>query len=168
MDMDLNIDELLQIAENIEREGKAFYTSAASLTNCAKTKKLFLDLAQWEEKHMERFSKFRSTDGRNLQAAKIIDPCDEEGLYLKAAVEGKIFKKVASPKHLVSKCGGDISCVVSYAIEREKDSIVFYTALSKKISDEDALDTIDKIIGEEISHVRFLSVLLHDMDLLKG
>lgn len=159
MNHEINADEILQIAEDIERNGKAFYASAAAVAKENKVKTLFLELAEWEARHQIIFKEMRMSIGRAVADALLLDSNSEEGLYLKAVADGHIFTASKSPEILLRESNGKVSALLTFAIEREKDSVVFYTAISRSTRDEATRDTVDKIVGEEISHIRFLSAM---------
>ncbi len=164
MNSELNADEILQIAEDIERNGKAFYASAAAIAKENKVKTLFLELAEWEARHQVTFKEMRARIGRAVADTLLLDPSSEEGLYLKAVADGHIFTAGKSPEALLRESGGKVGILLTFAIEREKDSVVFYTAISRAARDESTREAVDKIVGEEISHIRFLSAMFATVD----
>ena len=46
--------------------------------------------------------------------------------------------------------------IIEYALDREKDSIIFYYEVIEMIDDRDIKDAVRKIISEEKSHVATL------------
>lgn len=165
MIQELNIDEILQIAEDIERNGKAFYASAAAIAQDNRMKTLFLDLAEWESRHQDLFKQMRrESSERDIQEIFLLDSTSEEGRYLKAVADGHIFTQSKSPEVLLRESGGKMGPLLNFAIEREKDSVVFYTAISRSARDEHTRGIVDKIVGEEISHIRFLAVMFATLD----
>lgn len=158
-----NADEVLQIAEEIERNGKAFYAAAAAIASETKSKELFLELAEWEGRHQQTFANIRKNEGRDDSGALLLDPEQEEVKYLKAFAEGKIFSSLNSPASLADESNHNQLTLLSFAIEREKDSVVFYTAISRSLQDSHTRDIVDKIVGEEISHIRYLTTILQNL-----
>ena len=61
MSITFNVDEVLEIAEQIERNGAEFYRHAAGAAAAGGTRKLLEDLATWEEDHEKLFSDMRKT-----------------------------------------------------------------------------------------------------------
>ncbi len=49
MSFEFNADEILEMAEQIERNGARFYRKAAELVKDAAVSKLLQDLAAWED-----------------------------------------------------------------------------------------------------------------------
>ncbi len=151
----LNLAELIEIAGNIELEGKTYYTQAAEFTSNEEAKRLFLQLADWETVHYNTFKALLDgVDSDEFEQA--IDPMNEAALYLDAVVGGDIFSKCCSPEELTNNNHDDIETLFGFALDREKDSIIFYTTLNKIYNNKDIASKIDIIIGEEISHIRFL------------
>ena len=155
MGVKLNLEELIKIATNIELEGKKFYTQAAEYTTNKEAKKLFLELADWEETHYQSFSNLLSDSDSN-EFEQIIDSMNEAALYLQAVLGGDIFSSSCSPRELANNNPESLDSIFKFAIDREKDSIIFYSSIEKIYANKDLLRKIDIIIGEEISHIRFL------------
>lgn len=155
MGVKLNLEELIKIATNIELEGKKFYTQAAEYTTNQEAKKLFLELADWEETHYQSFNNLLS-DSDSKEFEQIIDSMNEAALYLQAVLGGDIFSSSCSPRELANNNPESLDNIFRFAIDREKDSIIFYSSIEKVYANKDLLRKIDIIIGEEISHIRFL------------
>ncbi len=156
----MNVDEILQIAEDIERNGKAFYAAAAAVAKDNNIRKLFLDLAEWEAIHQKTFAKLRAQKESDAVRSIILDSEGEEGKYLKAVANGVVFANLKSPEVLLEDSDGRLDSLIMFAIEREKDSVVFYTSIGRAVNDRATKDMVDKIVGEEISHIRFLAEVL--------
>ncbi len=155
MSVTLNLEELIEIAVNIELDGKKFYSAAAEFTTDAEAKKLFLELAKWEGVHYDTFKGLLNLN-RSSEFEQIIDPMNEAGLYLKAILGGDIFTKNETPQELAGNDPENLNNIFRFALDREKDSIIFYSSISKVYDNPDITHKIDIIIGEEISHIRFL------------
>ncbi len=155
MGVKLNLEELIKIATNIELEGINFYTQAAEYTTNQEAKKLFLELAEWEEAHYKSFSNLLNNNDSG-EFEQIIDSLNEAALYLQAVLGGDLFSSSCSPKELASNSPEGLNSIFRFAIDREKDSIIFYSSIEKIYANKDLLEKIDIIIGEEISHIRFL------------
>jgi len=76
--------------------------------------------------------------------------------YLKTIVEGRIFN---SEESAIRKAAGaaDLAAVVENAIAFEKDTLLYFHALSDSISNPKALKVLRRIINEEVSHVMRLN-----------
>ncbi len=151
----LNAFEIFEIAEQIERNGAKFYRGAAELFDDSRVRNLFLQLADWETSHEQVFADMKNeliAQGPELSAFEtesdvIFDAQSMAGL----AVFGNSLGPVAE---LTGK--ETITDILKSAIEKEKDSIIFYTGLKAFVPAGAARDKIAGIIKEEMHHVRIL------------
>lgn len=155
MEAKLNLQELIELATKIELEGKEFYSQAAAFTSNESARELFTELAKWEDNHYNTFKNL--LEGMEIdEFEQVIDPMNEAALYLDALLGGDIFTKGSTPQKLADNNPDNLDAIFRFAIDREKDSIIFYSSLEKILNTEETTNKIDIIIGEEISHVRFL------------
>jgi len=80
-----SLEDVFDMAVQLERNGHEFYAAAAELSQDAGAKKLLSELADWERQHEKLFIEMRS---------ELPDPTPnpEAAEYIEALVEGKIFK----------------------------------------------------------------------------
>lgn len=163
----LNLEELIALAAKIELDGKKFYAQAADATENPEAKKLFLDLSNWEDTHYNTFKNLLNGTEKE-EFDQIIDPMNEAALYLDAILGGKIFSQALSPEEISAENPQSLHNIFRFALDREKDSIIFYSSLEKVYVNDEITKKLDIIIGEEISHIRFLhevrSKMLKDVD----
>lgn len=159
MPENLNADEILTIAEQIERDGYAFYRAAAERAENERERKLFADLAEWEKEHERVFTAMHEAVARDPEKARTLDPQSEEALYLHAIHEGRIFDLTTPPEEVVARCRNTVD-IIRDAVMREKDTVIFYMALGAMMRTREDEDRLNTVITEELSHVRFLSDLL--------
>ena len=84
MAYNFNADEILRLAEEIERNGALFYTLAAEQTKTPSTRQFFTELASMEKEHVKVFTSLRSKLTAQEQASVTFDPDGETAQYLKA------------------------------------------------------------------------------------
>ena len=156
MAVPFNADEILKIAVEIERNGQAFYRRGAELVVEEELKKLFLELAEWEEQHERLFTEMRNKFARQNRDLSIFDPEGEAAKYLKAIADGKIFEVRAMADEL-SGMSEDSDNILKTALQREKDAVIFFTAMKEVVPADLGKDEVRRIIGEELGHIRFLS-----------
>jgi rubrerythrin len=158
--MIFNADEVLKIAEQIERNGIAFYGTAAERFD-GDVKRTLLRLADMERTHEQIFATMR----RELpdQGYKAIDPEGEAGRYLAAFADGQIFAPKADSSALLGP-GKTQRGILETAIGLEKDSVVFYVAIKDAVPEALGEDKIDWIIQEEMAHIVLLSRTLSSLD----
>jgi rubrerythrin len=158
MAISFNLDEIFEMAEEIEKNGASFYREAARKTGDKATQKTFVNLAAMEDGHLKIFSEMRKQLDASDKEQATFDPDDEAALYLQAmaashGIEGK--------KDRLTKLSGNetIREIFEIAVNAEKNSIVFYTAL-KDIVSATGRDRVDMIISEELGHLAILKMQL--------
>lgn len=156
MSFEFNADEILEMAEQIERNGARFYRKAAELVKEAAVSKLFQDLAAWEDGHERAFATMRADLARQEREPRVFDPEHETSMYLRAMADGHVFDARVDPADTLT---GKESAedILRMAIGQEKDSIVFYTGLKEMISQTSGRVRIEEIIKEEMGHIGFLN-----------
>ena len=155
MVVEFNAFEIFEIAEKIERNGAKFYRSAAELFNDSRAHNMFLQLAEWEKAHEQFFAGMRKDlfaqgpEMRTFEAENdvVFDAQSMAGL----AVFGN---RMDPAVELTGK--ESITDILKCAIEKEKDTIIFYTGLKDFVSARAGKDKIADIIKEEMHHVRIL------------
>ena len=147
---DFTADDVFEMAEKLERNGNQFYREAAQNTDNPEYKKLLVGLADMEVQHEKTFVDLRSELSGNEKTATVFDPQNESALYLRALADTKVFfeKKIDF---------SSIKSVLKAAILAEKDSIVFYLGIKEVVPEKYGKDKLDKIIKEEMGHIKLLS-----------
>jgi len=155
-----NAAEILEIAQEIERNGAEFYRRAAEQTTNPKAHHLLLTLAAMEDEHLEVFASL----GEALE--QLWDPDfdvdGQAGQYLRAVADGRVFNTKERP---AEQLGGSESAedILRVAIALEKESVVFYQGIRQMVLDPVARDRVDRIIREELGHIADLSRELADL-----
>ena len=150
MSYDFNADDVLAMAEQIETNGAKFYRSAANSTSDPDNKKFLLDLAAMEDQHENTFKAMRAELSEQEKESTVFDPEGEAGLYLRALADTRVFfeKEIDVTS---------MEAILKSAITAEKDSIVFYLGMKEAVSEGLGKGRIDKIIKEEMGHIKLLS-----------
>jgi rubrerythrin len=159
VDVELTAQEVLDIADKIERNGARFYRKAAVLCDHAETSRLFVKLAQWEARHVEIFRRMKE------ELAKQSRDVDRVSLEQRNGADAAVLAGLAvfgiRPDPADELTGRETRAdIVRTAIEKEKDSIVYYTGLKDFVPRDADKETVGNIIGEEMKHVRILIELL--------
>jgi rubrerythrin len=155
----LNAFEVFEIAERIERNGAKFYRRAAAIFDNPETCQLFLKLADWEGEHEKTFKDMKTKAFGSNTASMSFRP--EETLPDPRVMAGlAIFGIRAEPTEGLNG-NEDQNDILRRAVEKEKDSIVFYNGLKDFLSDSTDPSPIDHIIAEEMQHIRMLHELLN-------
>jgi rubrerythrin len=150
----LNADEIFAIGVEIEKNGMAFYTAAAEKTALPAAKKLFNELSDWEKKHVEIFENLRKAL-KGQKADDVYDPEGELSLYLKGAADNHVFVRGLTGAAAAAKCKNPRE-VFDTALQFEKDSVVYYTAMQRVLPASDG-KSINALIDEELKHISILT-----------
>lgn len=150
MQYDFNANEILQMAEQIERNGADFYRKSIEKVQDSAGKKLLLSLAEMEDQHEKTFSALRSKLTAGEKAQTVFDPDGESVRYLKALADSKVFFEKAIDTD-------SMEGILKEAITAEKDSILFYLGMKGVVPEALGRDRIDQVIKEEMSHINLLT-----------
>ena len=161
MAISFNLDEIFEMAEQIEKNGANFYREAAKKVSDKKTQSMFIALAGMEDGHFQIFCEMRSHLSDADREPTILDPENEAAFYLKAMAESH---GVEGKRDMATKFTGreTIKEVFEAAVDAEKLSIVFYSGLKKFVSSA-GKEKIDAIISEEFNHLSILYMQLEKM-----
>jgi rubrerythrin len=157
MAITFNADEIFEMAEQIEQNAAIFYREAAKRAYDKATQKLFVDLAVMEDNHMQIFQQMRAQLGPEQKAQENFDPENQAILYLQSMADSH---GTEGKKGRIEKLNGRESMreIFQIAVNAEKDSIVFYTALKELVAPGTGRDLVDAIIDEELGHLTLLKL----------
>jgi rubrerythrin len=150
MSYDFNAADILEMAEQMERNGATFYRDAADKISDDAAKQFLLELAAMEDDHEKTFAAIKADLTADEKASTVFDPTGESAQYLKSLADIRVFYKKDMPATTMRE-------ILKSAIEAEKDSIVFYLGMKDLVPDALGKDRIDAIIKEEMGHVNLLS-----------
>jgi len=149
MSYEFNAYEVFEMAEQIERNGAEFYKSASDGVADDSEKQFLLGLSEMEKQHEKTFAQLKTELTEEEKASTVFDPEEETAQYLRALAETRVFFEkeidISSMKEILKA-----------ALMAEKDSIVFYLGMKEMVSEKRGKDTIDKIIKEEMGHIKLL------------
>ena len=150
MQYDFNANEILQMAEQLEKNGADFYRKSIEKIQDPAGKELLLSLAEMEDQHEKTFADLRSKLTTSEKAQTVFDPEGETVRYLKALADSKVFfEKTIDTDSMEG--------ILKEAITAEKDSILFYLGLKDAVPEALGKDKIDAVIKEEMSHINLLT-----------
>ena len=156
MEITFNADEVYEIAEQIERNGAAFYRKAAEGAPDEENRSFLLELAAMEDEHEKTFSEMRREFSTQEKESTVFDPDNQMALYLRAHADGKVFDVKADPCEFLEG-GKTMREIIKKAIELEKDSIVFYLGMKEMVPERLGKGRIEDIIKQEMGHITLLS-----------
>jgi rubrerythrin len=159
MSYNFNIDEVFEMAEQIERNGASFYRQMSGKSLDSSVQQLFLDLALIEEEHEKVFRSMRADLSDKEQLLTAFDPEGEAALYLRALADLRVFDREAEEDFSLAEGLSEkqkIIKVLRGAIDREKESIIFYLGIKELVPETLGKNKMDGIIKEEMEHIRLL------------
>lgn len=156
MAQEFNLDEIFTIAVDIEKNAETFYRKASELARNKDARKLLADLADWEQGHVKIFSDLRAKMLDASEKALTWDPYGEVELYLQSVANRNVFN-VDQDYAKFAEAHNSIREVLEFALAREKESVVFYTALDMALPEDLSGGKVNAIIKEELSHVRLIT-----------
>ena len=162
MAITLNADEALAMAEQIERNGRAFYLRAAEMTPEGDAHKLLTELAEWEKGHEAIFTAMRGELTEQEKRATTFDPDGEAELYLEAMADTHVFNVNEDPTALLA--GNETpEQILGKALGFERDSILFFVGLAKLVPERLGRGRVDAVTQEEVGHVAYLKRQLRQL-----
>ncbi len=157
MAYDFTINDVFEMAKQIERNGAAFYQTAAKTAKTASEKELLVNLAEMEKQHEKTFADLQAEITQKEQAETVFDPNNESALYLKALADTRVFFEKDMD-------ASSMRGILKSALTAEKDSIVFYLGMKGLVPEKYGRNRIEHIIQEEMGHIRLLSKELVALD----
>lgn len=160
MGFEFNADEIFQMAEQIEMNGESFYREMSEAISESSTQQVLLDLAGMENEHRKVFARMRADLSDKEKEATFFDLEAESALYLRSLADLRVFTEKARaafeiPAGLEEK--EKMTKILLAAVEREKESIVFYTGMKDLVPQRLGRERVDAIIKEEMKHVTLLT-----------
>ena len=162
MSITFNAAEILEMAEEIERNGAKFYRKAAESIDDKKTHQFLLDLAVMEDHHEKIFKEMKNKLSDTEQRPVTFDPDNEAVLYLRVMADNHVFdiKADSSQKLTGNETPEDI---FSMALKADRDSIAFYVGLKAFVPAEIGKDKVEEIIAEEMVHIVTINQKMNEL-----
>lgn len=155
MSASFNAEEMFEMAERIERNGATFYRTASGAISDAAVRRRLVALAAWEDEHEKTFAAMRAQLSAEERTPTVFDPDAQSGLYLTAMADRRVFDLSLDPAHLLTG-EESVAQILQAALQREKDSVVFYTGMLDFVPQRLGKDRIQGIIREEMEHIALL------------
>ena len=142
--------EVLQMAVEIEKKGKAFYDGVVQTIGNEKAKSIFQYLADEEVQHEKTFKKMLNQVEANPQESPYDDM--EMILYFRSLIDRKIFPS-EDEGQMMKKDLADPGAAIRIALSLEKDAVLFFHEMLQ-ITHEKDHSIVQNIIEEEREHIR--------------
>lgn len=147
--------DVFEIAIEIEGNGARFYRTAANAAHDPATSALLLELAGMESDHEVTFIQLKADLVDEKDQAEWYDQGDEACRYLQTFASGQVFD--LRREHALAPDAATAD-VLAFAMDRERDSILFYLGIKEWVPAALAGGRIEKIITEEMRHMAQLNV----------
>jgi rubrerythrin len=138
-----NINNLLNEAMNSEMQAKEFYLYASDKAQSTAGKKLFKELAEFEQNHYDRVKGI--IESRNAGKSVEEGTIDKELPEIKPEIEGEI-----EPNK------DEVVMVINLAIKAEKNAQERYKQIADMLDDEKEKEIFNSLAQDERNHQRIL------------
>jgi rubrerythrin len=153
---EFSINEIIELAVEIEKSGYAFYDSALKRKDLdSKGCELLSKLRDQERQHEITFTKLHSEE--DLELLNLGNEQETVNDYLRAIINYRIFNTPSAAIKTVEDAKDEMELIES-AINFEKDTLLYFQGIKDIIRDSKAKEVLEKIIKEEISHILWLSL----------
>ncbi|MFP4520947.1 MAG: rubrerythrin [Fibrobacterota bacterium] len=152
MDDLYNINEIFEIAKQIEKNGSDFYHKAAEVNGDYKN--FLIEIAHQEEDHYQIFNNMQK-EMSGKQEEDMVDVQDEAHRFLRAIASEIVFKNKERESG-AAPVFKSIRDLFETALGKEKDSIIYYMGIREIVPASFGKDKIDNIILEEKRHITWL------------
>ena len=148
-----SLDDILNIAVQLENNGEKVYRRAAARANLASLSSFMIWMADQEATHAEWFEQLK-VGAVEMEA----DP----GLVKmgKALLEDVMGERSFSLDDLDLSQVENLQELIRVSIEFEEDTVLFYEMLAAFVREKEGRALLEKIIAEEHRHVRMLQDFL--------
>ena len=155
MSENFSIQEVIEIAIEIEKNGAAFYGALAKSADTERLRELYIYLSQEEKQHIIRFQEILASVG-GYQISEAYYATQYMG-YMKALADERVFKSDVSATEAADDARSPREAI-GIAIGFEKESILFLKEMWELASESDR-EAIQKLLDEEREHLRRLSAM---------
>lgn len=151
-----NANEVFEVAKRIERNGVVFYNKAAEMMADEASKKLMLELAEMEVVHEQVFTHMQQALTAEEQSDGLEDAHNDAYQFLQGMADKYVFNPALDPLKVLA-AGMEPKKILDIAVEREKDSIIFFEGIKTMVPEKFGSKRIDEIIAQEMGHVIILT-----------
>ena len=148
------VAEAIKIAIQMEKDGRAFYEEAAGKTKSELGKKIFLDLARDEVKHLKIFQEIFDGFAGSSDWRQLINE------YQSSVREIPVFKE--NPGTVCQADPNDVEAI-RFAMDSERSAVDYYGKLAAETKNPQAEELFNKIREEEVYHYDLLQVHLDSL-----
>ena len=140
-------DEIFDLAIRIERNGEKFYRDLISRLESTELKEALGWLADEEVRHAQFFANLKE-ESKNRER-RILGEDGVDNMLLQDLLGDRVF----SLDDLDLSSLSDLRSLLQYAIEFERDTILFFEMIKPFVEEDAALEKLEAIIQEEHRHI---------------
>ncbi len=149
-----SINEIIELAVQIEKKGYTFYNKALERKNLSPSvTQILKKLRDDEIVHEQTFKKMRTE--LNQEEITLSGNWQKVSSYLRTISNSHIFSKPDAAIKLATSANNEKE-IVENAIQFEKDTLLFFNSIYEKIEHSNVRKILNKIIAEEVLHVKEL------------
>lgn len=153
-----SINEIVELAVQIEKKGYTFYNKALERKGLnSNSAELLQKLRDDEIVHEQTFKRMRTE--LNREEITLSGDWQEVSNYLRTISDSHIFSKPDAAIELAISAN-DEKELIENAIQFEKDTLLFFNSIYKKIEGRIVRKILKKIIKEEVHHLKKLKNIL--------
>jgi len=146
-----SVNEIIELAVQIEHNGYAFYHEATKHKGLDdKSLNLLTNLRDQELNHEKIFLALR--DNEDMKNLTLTQDWELVASYLKTITDSRIFNTENAAIRVATNAK-DVKDILDYAIQFEKDTLLFFHSVKDALTNSKAQSAVARIIHEEISHV---------------
>ena len=157
MSMRFNLNEVMDMAAQIERNGVAFYRNAAENAENDKAREFLITLAEEEDEHLAIFRAMKKILSSRDFDSELYDTDGQALLYIKSIASGHVFDLRGQDTASILSGDETLTDVIKIALRAEKDTIAFFVGLKELIPDETEKEKVNVLIKEETKHIVWLN-----------
>jgi rubrerythrin len=143
MDKRFNIGEAFVIAVQLEKNGAAFYKKVASSVSDSAAREFLEELAEQELEHEKVFAEIATSSMAEIEMDEMTEA------YIKVLATEFVFTFEHNKDNWENMT---FLNTIDFAIEREKDAIIFFMGIAGALEGED-YKRINRIVQEEKTHM---------------
>ena len=162
MSIVFNAEEIFEMAVDIEHNAAEFYKNAAGTAADEESRKMFLGFSTMEAEHARTFTQMKKELSREDKEPFTYDPDNEAVLYLQSMAQAHGWEGKASSANEFTG-NENPEEVIDHALKAEEHSVAFYTGIKDIVFGKSGRENVEKIIREEMQHIRGLNTQLADL-----
>jgi len=153
--MFFNEIEAAKIAQNMERNGLAFYEKAAAKAEDQATADVFRRLAEDEKEHLAHFEELEEKLQADRRAGGGYADDAEIGAYIDRLLRTQVFGDESDVARLAEQSESDYESL-AVGMRAERDAITFYQEMLDFVDSKVAKEAFTHILKEERQHLQIL------------